>query len=61
MKAKKTKKTRKQQGKGTLIIEENLKAFIPPVSRMGGANPVDWGWSEHFNQAAHRAQNLKVS
>lgn len=25
-------------------IDENLKRFLPPVSRMGGTNPDNWRW-----------------
>jgi hypothetical protein len=26
------------------FIAEDLVRFMPPVSRMGGTNPVDWRW-----------------
>ena len=26
------------------FISQELMRFIPPVSRMGGNNPVDWQW-----------------
>jgi hypothetical protein len=37
-----TKKEKKE--KPTFIIEENLRQFFPPISRMGGKNPSSWEW-----------------
>ena len=39
--AQKRKAIRKKK---IIVIEESLRQFIPPVSRMGGASPPNWGW-----------------
>ena len=44
--------------KKTLITEE-LMRFIPPVSRMGGTNPVDWRWGMKAGELRPERLNKK--
>ena len=37
-------KKRKVNLNKKLVISQELSAFIPEVSRMGGSNPADWRW-----------------
>jgi len=43
-------KRKRQSVKKKGFIAENLKQFLPPVSRMGGLNPSGWGWSKIMKQ-----------
>lgn len=40
----KVKGRRKVKAMKKSFMSEELSRFIPPVSRMGGTNPVDWRW-----------------
>lgn len=53
------KRTAKKSAKW--LIAEGLRQFMPGVSRMGGANPVDWGWGNSVKQHAPRGQDKKIA
>ena len=53
------KKTTKRRTKG--FIHESLREFMPGVSRMGGVNPVDWGWGNSSKIHTLQGQTKKIA
>jgi hypothetical protein len=56
---KRKKRPSKKIPKG--LISESLRQFMPDVSRMGGGNPVDWGWGNSGKQHVPQGQVKKIA
>lgn len=53
--------TRKAKRKAKAFIDESLRQFLLPVSRMGGSNPVDWEWGDRSKRVTQEGQIRKVA